>query len=155
MAWIPGQSQTSKASPEQMQTPFQLFYMYSSLQALAVLQTGVQAAPSVSGNLKTENAETIYIQCTMHLDLLKKNLLSLRLRFSFLFLRHTRARAIPAPARSITSRTKCTDRLPWPRERGTVFKNSMSVLCVRRRECGTVYFKLGLSLMLNWVERDN
>ena len=42
------------------------------LQALDVLQTGVQAAPSVSGNLKTENAETIYIQRTMHLDPVKK-----------------------------------------------------------------------------------
>ena len=49
-----------------MQTPVQL--SYSSLQALDALQTAVQAALSVSGNLKTENAETIYIQCTMQLD---------------------------------------------------------------------------------------
>ena len=52
-----------------MQTLVQLFS--SGLQALDVPQTGVQAAPSVSGNLKTENAETIYIQCTTYLDPLK------------------------------------------------------------------------------------
>ena len=80
------------------------------LQALDVLQTGVQAAPSVSGNLKTENAETIYIQRTMHLDPLKKPLVStptvffLSIPAPYLRPRHTCARAIPAPARSITSR---------------------------------------------------
>ena len=82
------------------------------LQALDVLQTGVQAAPSVSGNLKTENAETIYIQRTMHLDPLKKPLVStptvffLSIPAPYLRPRHTCARAIPAPARSITSRVK-------------------------------------------------
>ena len=72
------------------------------LQALDVLQTGVQAAPSVSGNLKTENAETIYIQRTMHLDPLKKPLVStptvffLSIPAPYLRPRHTCA--IPAPA---------------------------------------------------------
>ena len=106
-----------KSFPGRMQTPFQLFYMYSivDLQALDVLQTGVQAAPSVSGNLKTENAETIYTQRTMHLDPLKKTLLSLRLRFfCFLFLRYTCARAIPAPARSITSPRIFREKIPAP-----------------------------------------
>ena len=57
MAWIKGQSQISKASPGRMQTPFKLFYMYSSLQALDVLQTGVQAAPSLVSVWKSEDGK--------------------------------------------------------------------------------------------------
>ena len=107
------------------------------LQVLDVLQTGVQAAPSVSGNLKTENAETIYIQRTMHLDPLKKNPLVSTPTVFFPFyscaipapapyLRPRHTRAIPAPARSITSPySHCACPVVWPGSRLGTERNQL------------------------------
>ena len=116
MAWIPGQSQTSKASPGRMQTPFQLFYMYSSRPASAWRSADGRASCAVSV-WKSEDGKRwndLYSAYSASRSSKKKKTSCLYAYGFFPFyscaipapapyLRPRHTRAIPAPARSITS----------------------------------------------------
>ena len=93
MAWIPGQSQTSKASP------VQLFYMYSSRPASTWRSVDGRASCAVSV-WKSEDGKRwndLYSAYNASTSSEKTSCLYAYGFFSFLFLRVTCARAIPAP----------------------------------------------------------